>query len=119
VLRRLLSALARHGRSKDRSTPRSQLDRRQEFQRPHQATPQAGHLRPDNNPPAARGFGTVKKILEAYRKDGRPYERVGEWVERIGWPRFFEMTGLPFTRHHIDDWRWSRPTLNTSAHLRF
>jgi sulfite reductase beta subunit len=73
-----------------------------------------------NNPPRWPEVSkAVKTILEAYRKDGRPFERVGEWVERIGWPRFFELTGLPFTRHHIDDWRWSRPTLNTSAHLRF
>ncbi len=73
-----------------------------------------------NNPPRwPEVSAAVKKILEAYRKDGRPYERVGEWVERIGWARFFALTGLPFTRHHIDDWRWARGTWNTSAHLRF
>ena len=26
-----------------------------------------------------------------------------DWAERIGWKRFFELTGLPFTEHLIDD----------------
>jgi dissimilatory sulfite reductase (desulfoviridin) alpha/beta subunit len=28
----------------------------------------------------------VKKILAVYKADARDWERVGEWVERIGWP---------------------------------
>jgi sulfite reductase beta subunit len=40
-------------------------------------------------------------------------------VERIGWPRFFELTELPFTKYHIDNWRGSRYNLNASAHIRF
>jgi hypothetical protein len=28
---------------------------------------------------------------------------MGEWIERIGWPRFFKLTGIPFTKYHIDD----------------
>ena len=24
---------------------------------------------------------------------------------RIGWPRFFELTGLPFTKFHINNWK--------------
>jgi dissimilatory sulfite reductase (desulfoviridin) alpha/beta subunit len=32
----------------------------------------------------------VKKILAVYKGDARDWERVGEWVERIGWPAFFE-----------------------------
>jgi sulfite reductase beta subunit len=44
---------------------------------------------------------------------------MGEWVERIGWPRFFELTELPFTKFHIDNWRGARASLNTSAHVRF
>jgi sulfite reductase beta subunit len=34
----------------------------------------------------------VKKILAVYKGDARDWERVGEWVERIGWPAFFEKT---------------------------
>ena len=61
----------------------------------------------------------VKKILEVYKEDGRPYERVGEWIDRIGWPRFFEKTGLPFTKYHIETWHGSRASLNASSHVYF
>ena len=47
----------------------------------------------------------VKNLVEIYAKDARKYERVGDWAERIGWERFFEKTGLPFTHHLIDDFR--------------
>jgi sulfite reductase beta subunit len=44
---------------------------------------------------------------------------MGEWIERIGWPRFFELTELPFTKYHVDNWRGGRANLNASAHLHF
>ena len=73
-----------------------------------------------NNPPRWPEVSTiVKNILHVYKKDAKDWERVGDWVERIGWPRFFELTGLPFTKFHIDNWRGSRYTLNASAHIRF
>lgn len=73
-----------------------------------------------NNPPRwPEVAAVVQKILDAYRADAHDWERVGEWVERIGWSRFFEMTGLPFTRYHIDNWRGARHSLNASAHIRF
>ncbi len=73
-----------------------------------------------NNPPRwPEAAAIVKKILYAYKEDGRPWERMNEWIERIGWPRFFELTDLAFTRHHIDDWRGARRSLNASAQLHF
>jgi len=57
-------------------------------------------------------------ILKVYKADGRPWERMGEWIERIGWPRFFEMTGLPFTKYHIESWRGGRGALNASSQVR-
>ncbi len=73
-----------------------------------------------NNPPRWPEAGAiVKKILSVYKEDARDWERVGEWVERIGWPAFFEKTGLPFTKFHINDWKGSRHQLNASAHIRF
>ena len=39
-------------------------------------------------------------------------ERNSEWIKRIGWPRFFELTDIPFTRHHIDDYRGGWDSLN-------
>jgi dissimilatory sulfite reductase beta subunit len=73
-----------------------------------------------NNPPRwPEVAAVVKTILRAYQKNARDWERMGEWVERIGWPRFFEITELPFTKYHIDNWRGSRASLNASTHIRF
>jgi sulfite reductase beta subunit len=73
---------------------------------------------PNNAPRWPEVGEAVKTIIEVYRKGGRPYERLGEWVERIGWKRFFELTGFPFTKYHIDDFKNARATLNTSTHVR-
>jgi sulfite reductase beta subunit len=73
-----------------------------------------------NNPPRWPEVGAVvKNILAVYKADGKPWERMNDWIERIGWPQFFEKTGLPFTKYLIDDWRGSRATLNQSTHIRF
>jgi sulfite reductase beta subunit len=73
-----------------------------------------------NNPPRWPEVSeVVKKILNTYKADGRPWERVSDWIDRIGWPAFFEKTGLPFTKYHIDNWRGGRSTLNASTHIRF
>jgi len=73
-----------------------------------------------NNPPRwSEVSEIVTKILKTYKEDAKDWERVGEWAERIGWPRFFELTGLPFTKYHIDDWRGARASLNASTHIRF
>ncbi len=73
-----------------------------------------------NNPPRwPEVADVVKKILHAYKTDARDYERVNEWIDRIGWKRFFEITELPFTKYHIDNWRGARNSLNASAHIHF
>ncbi len=73
-----------------------------------------------NNPPRwPEAGGIVKKILRVYKQDAKDWERMGDWIERIGWPRFFELTELPFTKFHIDNWRGSRYNLNASTHIRF
>jgi sulfite reductase beta subunit len=73
-----------------------------------------------NNPPRWPEVSEiVKKILYTYKADARPWERLSDWVERIGWPNFFEKCELPFTKYLIDDWRGSRASLNASTHIRF
>ncbi len=73
-----------------------------------------------NNPPRWREVKEiVLTILHAYKANARAYERIGEWIARIGWPRFFEITDLPFTKYHVDDWRLARTSLNASSHLYF
>jgi sulfite reductase beta subunit len=73
-----------------------------------------------NNPPRwPEVTEAVRKIVEVYAENARRYERVGEWVNRIGWPRFFELTGFEFTKLHIDDFRYAGLTYKRSAQLKF
>ena len=73
-----------------------------------------------NNPPRwPEATAIVKKILHTYKEDAKDWERINDWIDRIGWPRFFEKTGLPFTKYHVDNWRGARKSLNASAHIRF
>ena len=74
---------------------------------------------PNNAPRWPEVSEVVMKILYSYKEDAKHWERVGEWIDRIGWPRFFEMIDTPFTKHHIDDFRGGRASLNTSAHIHF
>ena len=72
---------------------------------------------PNNAPRWPEATEIVLKILSAYKEGGKPWERMNEWIDRIGWPKFFEVTGLPFTKFHIEDWRGGRNALNASSHV--
>jgi sulfite reductase beta subunit len=73
-----------------------------------------------NNPPRwPEVVDAVTKIVEVYAANARKFERMGEWIERIGWPRFFQLTGIEFTRYHIDDFKHAGTTYARSTHLRF
>jgi sulfite reductase beta subunit len=73
-----------------------------------------------NNPPRwPEVTDTIKKIVDVYAKDANKYERLGAWAERIGWEKFFEKTGLPFTWHVIDDYRLAYDTFRTSTLFKF
>jgi len=72
-----------------------------------------------NNPPRwPEVVAAVKKIVEVYAEGARPYERVGEWIERIGWAKFFDLTGFEFTKYHVDDFKLADKTLKKSMHFR-
>jgi sulfite reductase beta subunit len=72
-----------------------------------------------NNPPRwPEVTEAVKQLVDVYAKNAQPFERMGEWIERIGWPRFFKLTGLEFTKYHIDDFRHAGESYRRSAHLR-
>jgi|SRR5208283_282999 len=69
-----------------------------------------------NNPPRwPEVTKAVRQILDAYVADAKKHERVGEWIERIGWEKFFSVTGFPFTFQHIDDFTIARETFRTAA----
>jgi sulfite reductase beta subunit len=73
-----------------------------------------------NNPPRwPEVVDAVVNIVDVYIKNARKFERLGEWIERVGWPKFFELTGIEFTRYHLDDFRFAGTTYARSAHLRY
>jgi sulfite reductase beta subunit len=72
-----------------------------------------------NNPPRwPEVVAAVKNIVDVYAKNASKYERMGEWIERIGWPRFFKLTGIEFTKYHIDDFRHAGESYKRSLHLK-
>ncbi len=73
-----------------------------------------------NNPPRwPEVVKAVTNIVDVYAKHARKHERLGEWIERVGWPRFFELTGIEFTRYHIDDFKHAGLTYARSAQIRY
>jgi len=60
---------------------------------------------PNNTPRWPEVTNVVKNIVDVWAKDANKYERIGEWAERIGWEKFFEKTGIPFTEKSLDDYR--------------
>ncbi len=73
-----------------------------------------------NNPPRwPEVVDAVVNIVEVYARNAQKYERLGEWIERIGWPKFFKLTGIEFTRYHIDDFKHAGMTFARSTHLKF
>ncbi len=72
-----------------------------------------------NNPPRwPEVVEAVRNIVEVWVKNARKYERMGEFIDRIGWPRFFKMTGIEFEKEHIDDFKYAGLTYKRSAQLR-
>ena len=73
-----------------------------------------------NEPPRwPKVVDAIRNILEVYAANARKHERMGEWIERVGWERFFSLTGIEFTHQHIDDFTFMRDTLRTSAAFKF
>jgi sulfite reductase beta subunit len=72
-----------------------------------------------NEPPRWPGVvNAVKNIVEVYAKNAENYERMGEWIERIGWPKFFELTDIEFTKYHLDDFSHAGETYRRSVYFK-
>ena len=74
---------------------------------------------PNTTPRWPETVACVRQILDAYAKDAKKYERVGEWAERIGWEKFFEKNGLTFTEKSIDDYRLAYDTWRTTTQFKY
>lgn len=73
-----------------------------------------------NNPPRwPEVTGAVTHLVELWAKNARKYERMGEWIERIGWPKFFRLAEIDFQKEHIDDFKHAGLTFKRSTHLTF
>jgi sulfite reductase beta subunit len=73
-----------------------------------------------NNPPRwPEVTSAVRNLVELWAANARKYERMGEWINRIGWPKFFKMAGIEFTKQHIDDFKHAGLTFKRSTHLTF
>ncbi|MEN8163820.1 MAG: dissimilatory-type sulfite reductase subunit beta [Acidobacteriota bacterium] len=72
-----------------------------------------------NDPPRWPGVvDAVVNLIDVYAKNARKHERMGEWIERIGWPKFFEVADIPFSKYVIDDFKHAGETYNRTAQIR-
>lgn len=73
-----------------------------------------------NDPPRwPEAVAAVRTIVDVYKEYGKPWERIADMIDRIGWARFFKLTGFEFTKYHIDDYKLATKSYNASTHLRF
>ncbi len=73
-----------------------------------------------NNPPRwPEVTDAVHHIVDVWAKNAHKGERLGEWIERIGWERFFDISEIPFSDKLIDDYIFSRETFRTSAAFKY
>lgn len=72
-----------------------------------------------NNPPRwPEVVQAVRTIVEVWADGAKKYERMGEFIARIGWPKFFKLTGIEFGKEHIDDFKHSGLTYKRSVQIR-
>ncbi len=71
-----------------------------------------------NNPPRwPEVVDTVKLIFDTWKKHARKHERIGQWIDRITWPKFFKLTGLEFQKEHIDDYKHAGLTFHRTTQI--
>ncbi len=73
-----------------------------------------------NNPPRwPEVTKAIRTIIEKYAEGANKHERIGEWIARIGWEKFFDLTGFEFTDKHIDDFTLSYDTYRSTTQFRY
>ncbi|MFP4368794.1 MAG: dissimilatory-type sulfite reductase subunit beta [Bacteroidota bacterium] len=71
-----------------------------------------------NNPPRwPEVVDAVVNLVEVWKNNARKHERMGQWIDRIGWKRFFELTGIEFQKEHIDDFKHAGLSFKRSVHF--
>ena len=57
---------------------------------------------PNNPPKWDEAVQAVMQIVDAWKKGAEPDERMREWIDRIGWDRFFRKAGIKVSLKDID-----------------
>lgn len=74
----------------------------------------------ENEPPRwPKVVAAIKKIVDVYAAGAKKHERVGEWIERIGWEKFFDLTGFEFTEQLIDDFTLAQKSFRSTSQFRW
>lgn len=74
---------------------------------------------PNNTPRWNEITAAVRQIVETWAAGASQDERVGEWIERIGWEKFFERAGLPMTFKHVDGFVMGSRAARTNVRFRW
>ena len=71
-----------------------------------------------NNPPLwPEVVDSIKLIFDTWVKHAHKHERIGEWIDRITCPKFFDLTGIKFEKVHIDDYKYAGLTFQRSTQI--
>ena len=57
---------------------------------------------PNEPPHYEKTVGAVKRIVDTWKEDAKKGERIADWIDRIGWEKFFERTGFPFFEQSME-----------------
>lgn len=57
---------------------------------------------PNEPPHYEKTVSVIRNIVETWKADAKRGERIADWLERIGWEKFFDKTGLPFFRQSME-----------------
>jgi|TARA_B100000315_G_C14583451_1_gene591709 sulfite reductase beta subunit len=77
----------------------------------------AVHYLPNNPPGWEETVEVIRRIVDVWKNDAQKDERIREWINRIGWEKFFEKTSIEVNLKHIDGLLGG--TRNVRSNVRF
>ena len=107
-------------RVKERVRVRSLTVKKSEDSRAKGLTDEKAKQRMDLLAQKIKLYKNFDQIVKDFSEDSHAKEDgLGEWIERVGWERFFSLTGIPFTDKHIDDFDMATETFRTSTQFKW
>ena len=77
----------------------------------------AVHYLPNNPPGWEETVEVIRRIVDVWKNDAQKDERIREWINRIGWEKFFEKTNIKVNLKHVDGLLGG--TRNVRSNVRF